>query len=57
MIGGEGYQRVVRVPMGLLLSDVERDIEHLWAELDIWAEKHGLQKRKSIIIIKSKIHC
>ena len=57
MIGGEGYRRVVRGPMGLLLSDVERDIEHLRAELDIWAEKHGLQKRKSIIIIKSKIHC
>ena len=39
-------QRIVRGPMGHLLSDVERDIEHLRSEFYDWSEKHG-RKRES----------
>ena len=37
MMGGFGDRRVARGPTGHLLSDVERDIEHLRSEFDGWA--------------------
>ena len=37
-------RRFVRGPMGRLLSDVERDIEHLRSEFNGWAEKHGRER-------------
>ena len=46
MMEGVRDQRVVRGPMGHLLSDVERDIEHLRSEFYDWSEKHG-RKRES----------
>ena len=44
MMGGFGDQRVVRGPMGCLLSDVERNIEHLRSEFGGWEEKHGRER-------------
>ena len=35
---------VVRGPVGRLLSDVERNIEHLRSEFGGWEEKHGRER-------------
>ena len=43
-MGGGGDWRVVRGPMVRLLSDVERDIDHLWSKFDGWAEKYGRER-------------
>ena len=43
-MGGFGDQRVVRGPMGCLLSDVERNIEHLRSEFDGCEEKHRCER-------------
>ena len=43
-MGEVGDRRVMRGPMGRLLLDAERNIEHLRSEFDGWEDKHGRER-------------